>query len=280
MASDPGDKSFLRLLEALGPFLPEILIIGGWAHRLYRYRPEVTVPSHASLFTTDTDIAIPPGAPLPPKQLLEQLRSHGFVEEFLGEDKPPVTHYRLGMEDSGFYAEFLTPLFGGGDRREKTTGSTVELGGVVAQRLRHLEMLMIDPWSITLTGSLSRASVPISVRVPNAVVYMAHKILILRRRKPSERAKDLLYIHDTIELFGSAMDSLAALWQTTVRPRLDRIADEVQTLARNLFREVNDDIRRSARVAVASGRDLDPEIIRLRCAVGLTAIFSETIRKG
>ena len=278
MGSDPGDQSFERLLQALGPSLPEILIIGGWAHRLYRYRPEVIVPSHEPLFTTDTDIAIPPGAALPPKQLLEQLRSHGFVEEFFGEENPPVTHYRLGKEDSAFYAEFLTPLFGGEDRRGKSTGSTIDLGGVVAQRLRHLEILLIDPWSIKVTDSSSQAADPISVRLPNAVAYIAQKLLILRKRKPSERAKDLLYIHDTIELFGAALESLAALWQTTVRPRLDRIADEIQRLAHTQFSEVTDDIRSSSRAARASGRELDPEIIRLRCAVGLAAIFSETMK--
>jgi hypothetical protein len=222
------------------------------------------------LFTTDTDIAIPPDAVLPPRQLLEQLRSNGFVEEFLGEDNPPVTHYRLGKEDSGFYAEFLTPLFGGGDQRGKGTGSTVELGGVVAQRLRHLEILLIHPWSITVT-SPSRET---AVSVPNAVAYIAQKLLVLRKRKPSERAKDLLYIHDTIELFGAVLEQLAALWQTAVRPRLDRNADEIQKLARTQFSQVTDDIRRASRVARASGRDLDPEIIRLRCAVGLAAIFS------
>jgi hypothetical protein len=169
-------------------------------------RPEVTVPSHEPLFTTDTDIAIPHGAALPPKQLLEQLSSYGFV----------------------------------------------------------------------VSDSSSQGADPISVRVPNAVVYIAQKLVILRKRKPSERAKDLLYIHDTIELFGVALESLAALWQTTVRPRLERIADEVQTLASTQFSEVTDDIRGSSRVAKASGRDLDPEIIRLRCAVGLSAIFSET----
>jgi hypothetical protein len=58
-------------------------------------------------------------------------------------------------------------------------------------------------------------------------------------------------------------------------PHLDRIAGEVHTLARTQFSGVTDDIRRAARAAKASGRDLDPEIIRLRCAVGLDAIFSE-----
>jgi hypothetical protein len=56
VVSDPGAEPFWRLLRALGPFLSEMLIVGGWAHRLYRYRSEVIVPSHEPLFTTDTDL--------------------------------------------------------------------------------------------------------------------------------------------------------------------------------------------------------------------------------
>lgn len=33
-----------------------------------------------------------------------------FEEEFRGEDMPPATLYHLGDPDSGFYAEFSTPL--------------------------------------------------------------------------------------------------------------------------------------------------------------------------
>ena len=43
-----------------------------------------------------------------------RLLAHGFTEEFLGEDQPPATHYHLGGEPSGFYAEFLTPLVDAG----------------------------------------------------------------------------------------------------------------------------------------------------------------------
>ena len=41
-----------------------------------------------------------------------------LVEELFGEDAPPATHYRLGNEDAGFYAEFLTPLQGSGVTRD------------------------------------------------------------------------------------------------------------------------------------------------------------------
>lgn len=271
MVTDDGVETFQRLAIALRPFLNDLVIVGGWAHRLYRNRPEVTIPLHEPLFTTDTDIAIAPGAPLPAKQLLEQLQAHGFVEDFLGDDRPPVTHYRLGNEDSGFYAEFLTPLLGGGGRPGRSAKDTAELGGVVAQRLRHLDILLIQPWSILVSGQSPEAPEGIVVRVPNPVAFIAQKLLTLQKRKPADRAKDLLYVHDTVELFGSSLDDLASLWKMSIRPGLERRADQIEGLARNEFTEVTDDMRRAARMA--SGRDLDPETLRRRCAIGLEALF-------
>jgi len=39
MAADPDVKHFARLTDALHPWLDEVVIIGGWAHRLYRIHP-------------------------------------------------------------------------------------------------------------------------------------------------------------------------------------------------------------------------------------------------
>jgi hypothetical protein len=38
--------------------------------------------------------------------------------------------------------------------------------------------------------------------------YLVQKILIHERREMGNRAKDLLYLHDTIEVFGSALPEL------------------------------------------------------------------------
>jgi hypothetical protein len=39
MAANPDLASFSRTVEALEPGLGQIVVIGGWAHRLYRYHP-------------------------------------------------------------------------------------------------------------------------------------------------------------------------------------------------------------------------------------------------
>jgi hypothetical protein len=41
----------------------------------------------------------------------DRLLKAGFTEEFVGEDRPPATHYHYGQA-GGFYLEFLTSLVG------------------------------------------------------------------------------------------------------------------------------------------------------------------------
>lgn len=119
---------FKRLLRALEPVLDRLMIIGGWAHRLYRF-DHVVVPSYDAIHTTDTDVAVARDA-AERKEIWECLAKNGFVPEYRGEDKPPITHYHLGDVSSGYYVEFLTPLL-----LSRRPQETVEIGGIVAQAL-------------------------------------------------------------------------------------------------------------------------------------------------
>jgi len=101
--------------------------------------------------TRDTDVALAAGISLHQENLRERLLSRGFHEEFLGNDRPPVTHYQLGDHDAGFYVEFLTPLVGGEFSRDNTRDVTTTIAGITAQKLRYLEVLLIAPWSVPLT---------------------------------------------------------------------------------------------------------------------------------
>jgi hypothetical protein len=87
--------------------------------------------------------------------------------------------------------------------------------------LRHLELLLTAPWKVEVgpaTGyPMTERHV---VQIPNPVAFLVRKLLIHDRREPADRAKDLLYIHDTIEAFGDALPELRKLWQGTVRPLL------------------------------------------------------------
>jgi hypothetical protein len=48
MAGPTDVEYFARLVEALDPWLDQVVIIGGWAHRLYRLQPP-----HSKQFNID-----------------------------------------------------------------------------------------------------------------------------------------------------------------------------------------------------------------------------------
>ena len=57
-----------RLLNALRPWLGHLVLVGGWAHRLYRLHELAAKPSYAPVRTRDVDFALSPRArcsPLP-----------------------------------------------------------------------------------------------------------------------------------------------------------------------------------------------------------------------
>jgi hypothetical protein len=144
--------SFVRLVEAIRPWLPHIVIIGGWAHRLHRFHPLAAALLYQPLRTRDVDLAFSPRAPLA-GDLKQALTKAGFKEELSGESTPPVTRYALGEEEYGFYAEFLTVLQGDGLRRGGQRDLTLAKAGITAQKLRYLEVLLIAPWNIRLTSN-------------------------------------------------------------------------------------------------------------------------------
>jgi len=139
---------FSRLVVALDPWLDQVVIIGGWAHQLYRRHPAAQELDYPPLTTLDTDVAVPLKLPVREQDIRARLLAHGFTEEFLGDDRPPATHYHPGDEASGFYVEFLTPMIGGEYNRKGRRKATTEVAGVASQRLRHVELLLHHPWSI------------------------------------------------------------------------------------------------------------------------------------
>ena len=58
MAATSDVEHFAQLIEALDPWLGQVVIIGGWAHRLYRLHPLAQPLNYEPLGTLDTDVAI------------------------------------------------------------------------------------------------------------------------------------------------------------------------------------------------------------------------------
>ena len=165
--------------------------------------------------------------------------------------------------------EFLTPLVGGEFTRAGDRDVTTPIVGVSAQKLRHLDVLLVSPWSVTLP---MRAATQ-RVLIANPVSYLAQKLLINSLRKPGERAKDILYIHDTLSLFARSLPELHDLWINRVTVAIgSRTGALVRRNQGRLFTDVTDAIRHA--VTMAPGRELTPEGVREVCQEGLGRILA------
>lgn len=265
-------ETFARLVTALRPWLGQLVVVGGWAHRLHRFHRLAKPPAHLPLRTRDTDIAFSPDAALA-GNVRTALTKAGFIEELLGDDAPPATHYRLGDEDAGFYAEFLTPLHGSGVKRSGRPDATVSRAGITAQRMRYLDHLLVSPWAVRVGPKVGvPVAADVDLLVPNPTSFIVQKLLIHSDRARDKKAQDVLYIHDTLELFGASLDELQRLWIDAVRPSMPtRTARRAKTIARDLFAEVTDTIREAARIP--QDRRLAPENVQRACEYGLAEIL-------
>jgi hypothetical protein len=265
-------EAFARLARAIEPWRAHLVLVGGWAHRLYRFHPAANALPYRPLLTRDTDLAFDPHSPLE-GDIMEALVAAGFREELSGEHSPPVTRYMLGEDDAGFYAEFLTPLVGSGVKRNGKPDATVSAAGITAQKLRYLDILLITPWQIRVSAE---PGVPLplhlNLQVANPVSFVAQKLLIQEDRPPAKRAQDALYIHDTLELFGGNLPALHSLWKDKIQPSVrEKTARRIVELSRATFSTVSDVLREAARIP--QDRRLSAERIGKTCQLALEQVL-------
>lgn len=268
-----GRDEFCTLIDALRPALGKVVIAGGWAHRLHRLMPGARVMQYPPLATDDVDVVLERDHTGRAPDLKAALRKAGFTEDFSGDAHPPVTYYQLGAESEGFYAEFLTPLRGATRRRDGSPDETEKIQGVNAQKLRHLELLLIEPWQVEVsqrTGfGLAEGAL---VQVPNPVSFIVQKLLVHFDRKPEKRPGDLLHIHDTIEVFSPVLDELAVLWRDTISTNLSKRERSLLLDNRGaVFNHVTDTMREAARITAF--RQLNPSHMRVLCNAGLARLL-------
>ena len=263
--------AFAKLVETLSPWVQQLVFVGGWAHRLYRLHPMAETPVYQPLTTLDADVAFAERERFE-GSIKARLQEAGFEEQLTGHHQPPVSQYTLGEDEpSGFYAEFLTPLVGPSTTRDGKHLATLGKAGITAQRLRYLDLLLTSPWSVVLTPEWG-ATTPLNLRVPNPVSFIVQKLLIHDDRPRDKKAQDLLYIHDTLELFAPELDNLAELWRGEVRPSMpEKWAQRIMREKEALFGVLDDRIRDAA--AIPQDRDLDPERMRAMCAAALSEML-------
>ena len=264
-----------KFVEAVDPWLGQAVLIGGWAHRLYRLDSRARKLPYLPITTIDGDVAVPAKLKVEESTIRDRLLEAGFMEVLVGEDRPPATHYHYGKESS-FYAEFLSPLIGSEYDRYGKRKATREVAGVSSQQLRYIEILMVEPWTIVLSEQDGYPFAPAKkVSIANPASFIAQKILIHHERNDRDRAKDLLYIHDTIELFSEHLEELCKIYQSVLQSKLHRNRhSELHGAADYLFGKVTDTAREAA--LMATGRHLDPEALAETSRAGLQEIFRKT----
>jgi hypothetical protein len=270
--------AFARLVTALRPWLDQLVVAGGWAHRLHRLHLLAQAVDHEPLVTLDADIVVPRSVGSDHTDLRDRLVEAGFSPRLLGDCRPPIVHYSLADAESEFYAEFLTNLTGHGDRRDGSPDETMQLGGVSAQKLRDIEVLLLAPWTVLLSEAVGYPVGPgeVEILVPNAVAYIAQKLLALEKRSGAKRGKDLLYIHDTVQLFGAALPALHDVWQRAVQPQLTRRQlTRLRSTARSHLGAVNDAVLEAVEAAGAARRGLHAEGLVAACRLGCDEIFGD-----
>ena len=266
------DIAMAKAIDALRPWRDSVVIVGGWAHQLYRRHPDATLPPYRPIVTRDADVAFDSAIRLE-GDIAAALDKAGFQKVLKGDNARPISHFQFGAADAGFLVEFLTPLRGRGTLRDGSEVATMSAAGVTAQKLRHLDVLLLAPWRINLAPSEQLPLMESTyLSVANPASFIVQKLLIHHRRVGRKKAQDLLYVHDTLDLFAKSMPALNSIWSERIGPSLTRRElRDAKERADLIFRATTDTIRDAVRIPV--GRRIDPNEFRLRCKIGLELLL-------
>ncbi len=197
-----------RALQALGPYLGDLVVCGAWAWYLYR---KCLGPGASMLgeFTRDLDCVGRERLAVRDVAVVDRLEDAGFVWVPRGDQTPPVAHFAWPDADKAdVEIEFLVPARGDGSRR------VVEIQhNLTAQALRDLDILLDEPLPITIDDHSPLASeldFRGTVFVPSLGRFVVQKALIHSRRNPQDQVKDFFYVFDLIDAENGLADAVLA----------------------------------------------------------------------
>lgn len=215
LISEEFDEFFVEAIGGLGPYLDDIVCIGGCASALYRAHPSAVAVSLPQLVTYDLDLATEQKVPLRGNRSIAQLLEDvGLVEEMLGSNRQAITKYRPTDQRIAADIEFLCSASGmkGANARVSPPVSCAVQKDLHAQPLRYLELLLFNTWTVTperIGGQLG-ALKGLRIRIPNPSAYVVQKTLIQDQgRKRESMAKDFYYIFEVSVVFRNALDQIA-----------------------------------------------------------------------
>ena len=224
------DPRLLTTLVALGDYLEDVVLVGGWVPHLYRR----LWPSESSVKprrTFDLDAAVRGRLAVRGRSRLDTLlAAEGYVQVLGGANGLAAQIYESPPNSDLLSIEFLAPLTG---PREETTMEIQE--GVTAQTLRYLNILLDNTMEVRVSSEAVPGSAgELTIRIPTPGAYVFHRGLIHSRGTTRRRGKDLYYIFETWESLPNQRDQMVTeiaqmrdryshAWYGTFRSNLERL---------------------------------------------------------
>lgn len=242
------DDFLAHVLWTFRPYLGTLVLVGGFAVRLYEIHPRAVPATTRVLRTFDADFATPPtGIPVTGLSLANLAEAAGFQQDFRGDHMPPAMKFVPknpsveAVSAEQYSVEFLTSLTGPpGDRRGRAIVTRDIQAGIIAQRLRYLDLLLEIPWTVSLAGlpEIPKEAQALEVRLPHPGFFIVQKILISEEaNRRDKRPKDMAYVYQVVSLFRRDLANLAA----EVRARMEAVPawrrwlERFKSLSRVLF---------------------------------------------
>jgi len=188
-----ADPQLLATLAALGDYLQDVVLVGGWVPHLYRTIWPSESPVEARR-TFDLDAAVRGRLTMRSRLRLDVLlAAEGYTQILGGPSELAAQIYQSPPNSDLLPIEFLAPLTG---RRQQATIQIQK--GVTAQALRYLNILLENTFEVRLSAEAVAGSVgALTVRIPIPGAYVFHRGLIHPRGISRRRGKDLYYIFET-----------------------------------------------------------------------------------
>jgi hypothetical protein len=230
------DEFFAGTIQAIRPYLGDIVCLGGCANLLYRFHDLASDVNWGYLGTMDVDMGVPQELELserPP--MAELMKNAGYRELTCGDANEAVIKYGPGDEDSAVDLEFLCGKSGLSKKDQASAAYPVQ-DGLYAQPLRYLELSLHNAWDISLGRVPGFEHLQgTSVRVPNPAAYVVSKILIRdEQRKPKSMNKDCFYIYEVSVIFRDAREAIREEYDR-LEPCASRWKKRFAETARTIF---------------------------------------------
>lgn len=186
---DPFTYEFLRVLLALEGYLPNTVLIGGCAAFVYSKYMFGKPLGQAPIYTNDLDLLVENDIPVSRRSILSLLEEAGFAGRTLESRHTQYFKFESKL-GTGFEVEFLTPT------PSREHGETVVVqGGIRAQVLDGLGLLLTHTTNVQISDSSDDVSVDLTVRVPTPGAFVLNKIQsYLDPIGDTDRAKDIYYV--------------------------------------------------------------------------------------